>query len=219
MGVGEERTFERPIVFPQRKKVPPSTTSTAQEANPLWSLREAALQSYDDAAPAYPSAEAVSEELDIVQDRQGWTKERMTEVKAETTRYFSTSTADEPLSLISLDPLETGLVSEAYVHRAFSLFFSTLNKQTCILDPHIHDPKTVHDRSKLLFIVIVSIAANSDSDPRSVQLAGTLARDSDEAVSQCILANAKSVEVVQALLLAYLFPQKTTCMAKDRSWL
>jgi hypothetical protein len=192
------------------------------DANPLWTLREAALQSYTDTnsiVEHIQEEEIISEELEIVQARQGWTNERMIEAKAERTRYFGTTTADEPSNLASLDPMESGLVSHEYVERAFILFFRTLSKQTSILDPDLHNATTVYERSKLLFIVILSITASTDSDPRSVQLAGTLSRDMDEAVSRTILANAKSIEVVQALQLAYLFPQKTTNMAKDRSWL
>lgn len=192
------------------------------EANPLWTLREAALQIYTDANSTgehIQEEDTVSDELERVQARQGWTRERMAEAKAERTRYFGTTTADEPSNLASLDPMESGIVSDEYVARAFTLFFRTLNKQVSILDPDIHNATTVYERSRLLFIVILSITASTDSDPRSVQLAGTLSRDMDEAVSRTILANAKTIEVVQALLLAYLFPQKTTNMAKDRSWL
>lgn len=182
-------------------------------------MPDAALEDGAVVSPEQVRLDAARDEMTRLQKSQGWDKRNLDAASAERRSFFERAVAPEPAALRQLDPLENGLLDEEDVDRLFALFYEAINTQHCLLDPERDSPREVRRKSLALFIVICAAASSCDDHPRSRQCMKTLLQNMDKAASHLILSNSKSVEVIKAVILSFLFTQKPSRIADDRCWL
>lgn len=218
---------------------PPISEATAPA--PMISLREVALLSPDKneenstneinttgmGLPVHPQIESGAKQrhdkavLDMqnMQQKQGWTKDRIAEASAERRHFFEQTIMPEPDNLHNLDPLLTGLINEDDCQRLFDLYYRFIHTQHGMSDPAVETWQTVRARSRALFITKIACAAAVDQNDRSRKRREALIGNMEEVVTRLLLANAKSADIVKVFILAYLFVQKSDSAANDRCWL
>lgn len=218
---------------------PPISEATAPA--PMVSLREVALLSPDKneeissqevntsgmGLPVHPQIESGAKQrhdkavmdMQIMQQRQGWTRDRIAEASAERRHFFEQTIMPEADNLHSLDALHTGLINEDDCERLFDLYYRFIHTQHGMSDPAVETWQVVRARSRALFITKIACAAAVDQNDRSRKRRETLINNMEEVVTRLLLANAKSADIVKVFILAYLFVQKSDSAANDRCWL
>lgn len=162
--------------------------------------------------------ESVDEQIRTLQVRMGWTQERLTVASIERRAFFKDSVGSEPETLAALDPVKSGLLLVSDVERLFAVYFEAINIQHCFLDQAQDTWTNVQAQSTALFVTICACAATMDHHHRSRDNLTRLMRNMEETTNVVLASSAKSVEVVKALLLAFLFTQKPHNASQDRCW-
>ncbi|KAJ0417678.1 hypothetical protein BJY00DRAFT_315626 [Aspergillus carlsbadensis] len=116
-----------------------------------------------------------------------------------------------------LDPVERGLVTMEDAHYFFPMYFARLHPINGILDPILHTPEFVRDRSSLLFTWILALTAQFDH--ASAPLAERLRRHGDKLSRYVHTCGYKSVEIVQGYYISLLSATPAKTLADERSWL
>lgn len=191
--------------------------SPASSSDKLNSVGETA--SVSTSIPEQVRLEVIQDEMIGLQAKRGWGPKQLEKASAERRVFFERATAPEPAALFDLDPLQNGLLQVDDVERLFALYYEAINSQHCLLDPDRDSWQDVRRKSLALFIVILAAASSCDDHPRSLQCTTTLLKNMEEAAAHLILSNSKSVDVIKAVLLSFLFTQKPSQVADDRCWL
>ncbi|MCO5583359.1 hypothetical protein L7F22_037269 [Adiantum nelumboides] len=237
----DESTGIDSAVISRDQSTSPPPISEATAPAPMVSLREVALLSPDKneelsthesnttgmGLPVHPQIESGAKQrhdkavLDMqnMQQKQGWTRDRIAEASAERRHFFEQTIMPEPDNLHSLDALHTGLINEDDCDRLFDLYYRYIHTQHGMSDPAVETWKTVRARSRALFITKIACAAAVDQNDRSRKRRESLINNMEEVVTRLLLANAKSADIVKVFILAYLFVQKSDSAANDRCWL
>ncbi|KAL3445830.1 hypothetical protein BJX65DRAFT_309533 [Aspergillus insuetus] len=116
-----------------------------------------------------------------------------------------------------LDPVDLGLVTMEDAHYLFPIYFARLHPINGILDPVLHTPEFVRDRSSLLFTWILALTAQFDH--ASGSLAERLRRHGDKLSRYVHTSGYKSVEIVQGYYISLLSATPAKTLAEERSWL
>lgn len=158
-------------------------------------------------------------DMQIMQQKQGWTRDKIAEASTERRTFFEQTIKPEPNDLHNLDALHTDLINEEDCERLFDLYYRFIHTQHGMSDPAVETWRTIRARSRALFITKIACAAAVDEHERSRKRREALLNNMEEVVTRLLLANAKSADIVKVFILAYLFVQKSDSAANDRCWL
>lgn len=163
--------------------------------------------------------QSIDEQIMALQDRMGWTQERLHEASVERRNFFTDAIAPEPSEVDKLDPILSGILQPEDVERLFGLFYETINVQHCLLDERYDTWQSVQKLSRSLFITICAISASIDDQHAiSRHCSPILLRSMDHCSSLLLSSNSKSTEVVKVYLLTFLFMTKPPFAREDRCW-
>ncbi|KAE8257097.1 hypothetical protein A4X13_0g2578 [Tilletia indica] len=149
--------------------------------------------------------------------QHGWTEARVRDAMEERANYFK----DGPISSGSdvqdvPHVIALGILTEGEVDDLFAFYFRELNTICAFLDPNLHTPTYVRVRSSFLYTVICFAAASVDPRPASQAKVDKLDKLAREQAMMLAEENARSCEIVQAMLLYNLWALETGTCARDR---
>ncbi|OQE31416.1 hypothetical protein PENSTE_c001G01083 [Penicillium steckii] len=116
-----------------------------------------------------------------------------------------------------LDPVELGLITMDEVNYLFPIYFTRLHPINGILDPILHTPDFVRNRSSLLFTWILTLTALFDHV--SAPIAERLRLHGEKLSRYVHTCGLKSVEIVQGYYISLLSATPAKTLAEERSWL
>ncbi|OCF31718.1 hypothetical protein I316_06525 [Kwoniella heveanensis BCC8398] len=219
---GSERTIADPM--------PQADFSTGRNVhNPLLFLAECARRGWDSAdgaetRTASTTAPAPSTTLPLEDAiRLGrWSSEKLSQIIADQRKYFQHGLHGIKRDVsIALDPVYQNVVKEDQVVTLFDNYFRHVHCQWAILDRDVHTPTYVRSRSAFLFTVVLALGATSIAT-----LSASTIHDSTLAIKLwghleklqlvvCATA-AKSIEIVQGVLLAQMWALRTPRLVDDQ---
>ncbi|KAJ5243274.1 uncharacterized protein N7469_001601, partial [Penicillium citrinum] len=116
-----------------------------------------------------------------------------------------------------LDPVELGLITMDEVNYLFPIYFTRLHPINGILDPMLHTPDFVRNRSSLLFTWILTLTALFDH--ACAPIAERLRLHGEKLSRYVHTCGLKSVEIVQGYYISLLSATPAKTLAEERSWL
>ncbi|KAF5000828.1 hypothetical protein FGRMN_1436 [Fusarium graminum] len=129
------------------------------------------------------------------------------------TSHDNANHSDESGLISSLpedDPVLQGMVSYHVASSLFEGFMKRLNPLICVMDPELHTFSYVRERSSFLLTVILTAASKAFNPP----LHPELFKHSEKLFLDSFARNAKSTEVIQAIMLNTYWKQPDD----TRSW-
>ncbi|KZT69156.1 hypothetical protein DAEQUDRAFT_727049 [Daedalea quercina L-15889] len=113
--------------------------------------------------------------------------------------------------------LQSGLLGPRDIAALFGIYFDKIHPSFALLDPAIHTPQYLMEKSPLLFTMILAIATRHwQHRPKLHGLAMTYAC---QAVTQAFIDHCHSIETCQAYILLTMFPVPFQRWFENRSWL
>ncbi|WVW82922.1 hypothetical protein I302_104936 [Kwoniella bestiolae CBS 10118] len=209
--------------------IPRADFSTGRDVhNPLLFLAECARRGWDSADDSEwrdtmvvptPSTNIPLEDA----IRLGrWSKENLGKIIADQRKYFQHGLHGTKRDVsIGLDPVYQNVIKEDQVGTLFSNYFCHVHSQWGMLDRNVHTPSFVRSRSAFLFTVILalgatSIATLSTSTPQDRLLAIKLWAHLEKLQLVICATSAKSIEIVQGMLMAQMWALRTPRLVDDQ---
>ncbi|WVQ95842.1 hypothetical protein IAU59_002941 [Kwoniella sp. CBS 9459] len=218
---GSERAISDPV--------PRADFSTGKDVhNPLLFLAECARRGWDSAdgsdSREHTTTPAPSTRLPIEDAIRlsRWSKENLSQIIADQRRYFEHGLHGVKRDVsIGLDPVYQNVIKEEQVTPLFDSYFRHVHRQWSILERNVHNPNYVRSRSAFLFTVVLALGATamatlSSSTVYDSTLALKLWGHLEKLQLVVCATAAKSVEIVQGMLLAQMWALRTPRLVDDQ---
>ncbi|WVF68285.1 hypothetical protein IAT40_003050 [Kwoniella sp. CBS 6097] len=209
--------------------VPHADFSTGRNVhNPLLFLAECARRGWDSAdgpesndittAPAPTASLPLEDAIRLGR----WSKENLSQIIADQRKYFQHGLHGIKRDVsIGLDPVYQNVIKEEQVGPLFDSCYRHVHCQWAILDRNVHTQSFVRSRSAFLFTVVLALGATSlatmptssiHDSTLAIKLWGHL-----EKLQLVVCATAaKSIEIVQGMLLAQMWALRTPRLVDDQ---
>ncbi|WWD09994.1 hypothetical protein V865_008126 [Kwoniella europaea PYCC6329] len=151
-----------------------------------------------------------------------WSKENLGKIIADQRKYFQHGLHGTKRDVsMGLDPVYQNVIHEDQVGTLFSNYFCHVHPQWGMLDRNTYTPSFVRSRSAFLFTVILalgatSIATLSTSTPQDRLLAIKLWAHLEKLQLVICATSAKSIEIVQGMLMAQMWALRTPRLVDDQ---
>ncbi|WRT67709.1 uncharacterized protein IL334_004681 [Kwoniella shivajii] len=209
--------------------VPRADFSTGKDVhNPLLFLAECARRGWDasDASewrdPMIVPAPGSNLPLDDAIRLGRWSKENLGKIMADQRKYFQHGLHGTKRDVsIGLDPVYQNVIREEQVEELFASYFCHVHVQCGMLDRNIHTPSFVRSRSSFLFTVILALGATTAatspiSTPQDRLLTLKLWAHLEKLQLVICATAAKSLEIVQGMLLAQMWALRSPRLVDDQ---
>ncbi|KAK3714868.1 hypothetical protein LTR37_007603 [Vermiconidia calcicola] len=123
------------------------------------------------------------------------------------------------LDIHTCDPLAAGIIYNEDVKIYFDMFYAKRNALVGLMDPALHTPAYVHASSFTLFSAICALGAAVSIRPKDRALHPVLSSFADQNIKWSISNSVKSLENIQAIILAAYWAPACTTHAEDPTWL
>ncbi|CAD6909693.1 unnamed protein product [Tilletia controversa] len=149
--------------------------------------------------------------------QHGWTESKVADAVEERRDFFSAGIISSGTDVRDVPHVVAlGILTEGEVDDLFDFYFRELNTTCAFLDPNLHTPTYVRARSSFLYTVICFAASSVDPRPSSQAKVDRLDKLAREQVLVLNEENARSCEIVQAMLLYNLWALENGTCARDR---
>ncbi|WWC60942.1 uncharacterized protein I303_103518 [Kwoniella dejecticola CBS 10117] len=151
-----------------------------------------------------------------------WSKENLGKIISDQRKYFQLGLHGSKRDVsIGLDPVYQNVIKENQVEILFANYFRHVHCQWGMLDRDIHTATFVRSRSAFLFTVVLALGATSTatlttSSPQDRILAIKLWAHLEKLQLVVCATAAKSVEIVQGMLLAQMWALRTPRLVDDQ---
>ncbi|WWC89880.1 uncharacterized protein L201_004808 [Kwoniella dendrophila CBS 6074] len=151
-----------------------------------------------------------------------WSKDNLGKIITDQRRFFQHGLHGTKRDVsIGLDPVYQNVIKEEQVESLFASYFCHINCQWGLLDQNVHNPSFVRSRSAFLFTVLLALGATSratspTSTPQDRSIALRLWAHLEKLQLVVHATAAKSVEIVQGMLLAQMWALRSSRLVDDQ---